>query len=322
LSLFRDLLIVQSKSGNKNTIAIKPSVKVEENILTVTSQRDATTEATDIAKILETNDTIYQFAEWFYNYLYPKITHMSIVMYNTLSSYIEECKLNVNARSHALVSCGCQCSSGVPLDDTHSTIIQELPSLLVPHCRYLQLHSDTSVEVPNYPVKLRIFDSTSKLRKYYDFTRKAFKTVPTTTTTTTTSHSHSKSKSSTTVSNGPSHKTPVESKDPPVTIPEWSAPLSIKEGYYILEVIKQSKCISTIQFNDYGKQYYLVGRNADVCDIELKHPFISRQHAVIFFNVNEEPFITDLSSAHGTFIDSEKIQANVPYPLQGRMHTF
>ena len=319
------MFVLNNKTGSQNCIFVKPSVKVEENVIGVTASRDPANEPINVAKLLEINDTIYQFVEWFNNYLYPKITHMSIVMYNNLNSYVEECKLNVSARSHALVSCACQCSSALPLEDIHNTIIQEMSSIVAPHCRYLQLHADTSIESPNSPIKLRIYDSTSKLRKYYDFAKKSFKAVPTpsahappnnkpppttktkTNTTTTTS----------TTSNGSHKQTSHESKDPPITIPPWATPLTVKEGYYILEVIKQSKCIDTITFNDTGKQYYLIGRNADVCDVELKHPFISRQHAVIFFNVNEEPYITDLSSAHGTFIDSEKIQANVPYPLQG-----
>lgn len=65
----------------------------------------------------------------------------------------------------------------------------------------------------------------------------------------------------------------------------------------------------------FTKNSMLIGRSK-ACDFQINEESISRQHCLIE-NVNGEVFITDLNSANGVFIDSNRITPNirVPYPL-------
>ena len=65
---------------------------------------------------------------------------------------------------------------------------------------------------------------------------------------------------------------------------------------------------------------YLLGRDRKVCDIPIDHPSCSKQQAVLQFRlVNYDradgttgrtvrPYIIDLESANGTFINSQKVE--------------
>ncbi|PLW24385.1 hypothetical protein PCASD_08398 [Puccinia coronata f. sp. avenae] len=81
-------------------------------------------------------------------------------------------------------------------------------------------------------------------------------------------------------------------------------------------------------FHIHRQSAYLFGRDRVVVDIPLDHPSSSKQHAVIQFrqvcSTNEfgdskttiKPFIIDLESANGTFVNGDKIPASRYYELQ------
>ncbi|RHY04823.1 hypothetical protein DYB38_003025 [Aphanomyces astaci] len=52
---------------------------------------------------------------------------------------------------------------------------------------------------------------------------------------------------------------------------------------------------------------YVLGRNADVCDFELAHPSISRQHAAIVHTKAGTLEVMDLESAQGTTVDGVEL---------------
>ncbi|KAG5513594.1 hypothetical protein PMAC_001026 [Pneumocystis sp. 'macacae'] len=82
-----------------------------------------------------------------------------------------------------------------------------------------------------------------------------------------------------------------------------------------LYVFKNDKQIDI--FNIYQKSCYLLGRDRMVVDIPIDHPSCSKQHAVIQFrkvkpknivSIEEiKPYIIDLESANGTFLNNERI---------------
>lgn len=52
-----------------------------------------------------------------------------------------------------------------------------------------------------------------------------------------------------------------------------------------------------------SKKGIVLGRNGDICDVELDYPLVSRIHAAIVFNTSEESFLIDLNSRSGSAID-------------------
>lgn len=82
---------------------------------------------------------------------------------------------------------------------------------------------------------------------------------------------------------------------------------------------------------------YLMGRNGDICDIPLLHPSLSSQHAVLQYRavpvpsdkigapprLSCQPYIMDLESTNGTFLNGVRIDAARYYQLKrGDMLTF
>ena len=78
---------------------------------------------------------------------------------------------------------------------------------------------------------------------------------------------------------------------------------------------------------------YLMGRNADICDIPMLHPSLSSQHAVLQYRalpsqktqggLQCHPYIMDLESTNGTFLNGVKIDPARYYQLKkGDVLTF
>lgn len=87
---------------------------------------------------------------------------------------------------------------------------------------------------------------------------------------------------------------------------------------YRLFIFKKSQLISQVPLT---QPAYLLGREPSICDIPLLHPSISKQHAVIQFRLisstNEfgdkvssiKPYLIDLESSNGSFLNTLKIEA-------------
>uniref|UniRef100_A0A182K4K6 FHA domain-containing protein n=1 Tax=Anopheles christyi TaxID=43041 RepID=A0A182K4K6_9DIPT len=72
---------------------------------------------------------------------------------------------------------------------------------------------------------------------------------------------------------------------------------------------------------------YLIGRDRKVCDLPVDHPSCSKQHAVLQYRLvpyerndgtksqRVRPYIIDLESANGTFVNNKKIEAKRYYEL-------
>ncbi|KAI9329285.1 SMAD/FHA domain-containing protein, partial [Obelidium mucronatum] len=68
---------------------------------------------------------------------------------------------------------------------------------------------------------------------------------------------------------------------------------------------------------------YLFGRDRLVADIPVDHPSISKQHAVLQYRfVSAEggrvvkPYLIDLDSANGTFLNGQKMEGSRYYELK------
>lgn len=74
---------------------------------------------------------------------------------------------------------------------------------------------------------------------------------------------------------------------------------------------------------------FLVGREKAVCDLYLRHPSLSKQHAVIQYRQREIPnaatgesekkvlpYIMDLESTNGTFLNGDRIEHSRYYELR------
>ena len=75
-----------------------------------------------------------------------------------------------------------------------------------------------------------------------------------------------------------------------------------------------------------GKEFFLLGKDNRICDIHIKQKNISRQHAVIQFRKiikgNKDtfilPYLIDLNSTNGTFLNGEKIDNSKYYELRDK----
>eukprot|EP00924_Labyrinthula_sp_SR-Ha-C_P002610 augustus_masked-scaffold_13-processed-gene-1.8-mRNA-1 protein AED:0.03 eAED:0.03 QI:0/-1/0/1/-1/1/1/0/183 len=66
---------------------------------------------------------------------------------------------------------------------------------------------------------------------------------------------------------------------------------------------------------------FIVGSDKKVCDIKLKHKSVSKQHAAIQFRRVKKsilPYLIDLESRGGTFINGEEIEAARYYELKAK----
>jgi len=73
---------------------------------------------------------------------------------------------------------------------------------------------------------------------------------------------------------------------------------------------------------------YLIGRERGICDLPVDHPSCSKQHAVLQYRLMDYkrddgsmgrrvvPYIIDLGSANGTFLNNQKIDPERYYELR------
>lgn len=100
--------------------------------------------------------------------------------------------------------------------------------------------------------------------------------------------------------------------------PEARAPNTLWRFY----VFKGEEQIETLHISK--QSAYLVGRNAEICDISVQHPSCSSQHAVVQYRalpnkdgrLNCQPYIMDLESTNGTFLNGIRIDAARYYQLK------
>jgi smad nuclear-interacting protein 1 len=90
---------------------------------------------------------------------------------------------------------------------------------------------------------------------------------------------------------------------------------------WLLYVIKEGEEIEPYKI--YKHSSYLIGKDADICDILLLNQSCSSQHAVICFRETEKnnkkvikPFIMDLKSTNSTFLNDSKIEDCKYYELK------
>lgn len=96
--------------------------------------------------------------------------------------------------------------------------------------------------------------------------------------------------------------------------PHWAATVISQLIPYYFEVIKDG--IEVAQYDLTKQIQYLIGRNADVCDIILEHPSISRLHAVVQFHASGRCFVYDMGSTHGTFWNKKRCKAFTYIPVR------
>eukprot|EP01006_Ploeotia_vitrea_P018086 TRINITY_DN49350_c0_g1_i1.p1 TRINITY_DN49350_c0_g1~~TRINITY_DN49350_c0_g1_i1.p1 ORF type:complete len:384 (+),score=32.54 TRINITY_DN49350_c0_g1_i1:24-1175(+) len=106
------------------------------------------------------------------------------------------------------------------------------------------------------------------------------------------------------------NKEKLQTQAPHFDCPQWAA--IPRKGWY-LEVHKGRDMIEHIDID--STAYFLFGRNASVCDYTLEHPSLSRVHFAIVHHKNGEPFVIDLRSGHGTFLNDEKLEPTQPTKL-------
>jgi smad nuclear-interacting protein 1 len=90
-----------------------------------------------------------------------------------------------------------------------------------------------------------------------------------------------------------------------------------------LYVFKDEKQIDTLHISK--QSAYLIGRNEEIADIYLSHASISSQHAVLQYralpnkdtgNLSCQPYLLDLESTNGSFINGVRIEAARYYQLK------
>merc|ERR1711976_55268 len=96
--------------------------------------------------------------------------------------------------------------------------------------------------------------------------------------------------------------------------------------YWILYTLKNEDVLGD-PFPIYKSSYYLIGRDRKVVDIPIDHLSCSGQHAVLQYrlitsesnvnNVNKivSPYIMDLYSVHGTFLNGKRLEPARYYEL-------
>ncbi|CAH0487888.1 unnamed protein product [Peronospora farinosa] len=94
----------------------------------------------------------------------------------------------------------------------------------------------------------------------------------------------------------------------PFQVPKWAMPPTRRNYRAQLQVDKGGKCKEQISIG--SQSCYILGRSKELSDIWVQHFSISRQHAVIAHDKEEQIFLMDLGSAQGTFLNDKEIVPN------------
>ena len=85
---------------------------------------------------------------------------------------------------------------------------------------------------------------------------------------------------------------------------------------YRFHVFKNDKQVDVMLL--YSKSSYLFGRDRNVVDFPFDHSSISSQHAVVTYLKKKDkiiPYLLDLDSSNGTFVNKEKIPSQRYFEL-------
>ena len=82
---------------------------------------------------------------------------------------------------------------------------------------------------------------------------------------------------------------------------------------YTLETMKNGTVVEQSSISTKG--HYTFGRT-EANDFRLEHPSISRLHAVLQFSAGGESFLYDAGSAHGTFLNKQRLKPEVHVPIR------
>jgi pSer/pThr/pTyr-binding forkhead associated (FHA) protein len=93
--------------------------------------------------------------------------------------------------------------------------------------------------------------------------------------------------------------------------PSWSSLPAYDT--FSLEIIKNGVVVDEIPLKD--REYWLLGRQPDVVDIQLDHESISRKHAVLNFRNDGKLMMKDFGSAQGSWINKQICEKDKFYQL-------
>jgi hypothetical protein len=99
---------------------------------------------------------------------------------------------------------------------------------------------------------------------------------------------------------------PVQTDHVPRTRLKTRKPPNVVNPEPELILTCQGKTLKRIRMD---RPQLLIGRNA-LCDIDIVHEFISRQHAVLFRN-EKSTVIVDLKSRNGTYVNGKRVKHHV-----------
>lgn len=79
-------------------------------------------------------------------------------------------------------------------------------------------------------------------------------------------------------------------------------------------IIQDGSLVKKVAFRQGEKTAIVIGKS-DNCEVYINSSIVSKQHAQLVHNLNNELFLIDLGSTNGTYINGRKIQSGVPYPI-------
>ncbi|CAL5218606.1 g303 [Coccomyxa viridis] len=94
------------------------------------------------------------------------------------------------------------------------------------------------------------------------------------------------------------------------TLPDWAHTPKSK-GWYVQTAAENAERTDIAADDNPG---LFIGRNGQVCEIEVAHKSASRVHACIAYDESQQPFLVDLGSTHGTsrmvcsYVDGEALE--------------